>query len=85
MHGYPASSRRLHHGLYAVHLPVTDMDRAIDFAVEKLGFELGFGGRGRLSAPLLFTDGDTRWILGLFQVEQQQQPSSGTQTGTCLS
>ncbi len=59
---------RFHHGLYEVHLPVTDVDRAIDFYVEKIGFELGFGGRGGPSSLLLFTDGDTRWMLGLFQV-----------------
>jgi catechol 2,3-dioxygenase-like lactoylglutathione lyase family enzyme len=54
---YPSSSTHFHHGLYEVHLPVTDVDRAIDFYVGKLGFDLGFGGR------------DTRWMLGLFQVD----------------
>ena len=58
-----------HHGLYEVHLPVTDLDRAIDFYVEKLGFELGFGERGGPSALLLFSEGDTRWMLGLFRVD----------------
>jgi len=58
-----------HHGLYEVHLPVTDIDRAIDFYVGKLAFEPGFGGRGGSSTLLLYTDGDTRWMLGLFRVD----------------
>lgn len=60
---------RFHHGLYEVHLPVTNVDRAIGFYVEKLGFELGYGGRGGSSALLLYTDGNTRWMLGLFLVD----------------
>lgn len=28
---------RLHHGLFEVHLPVTDVDRAIDFYVDRAG------------------------------------------------
>jgi catechol 2,3-dioxygenase-like lactoylglutathione lyase family enzyme len=63
------STKHFHHGLYEVHLPVTDLDRAIDFYVEKLGFEPGFGGRHGPSTLLLFTAGDTRWMLGLFQVD----------------
>lgn len=59
----------LHHGLYEVHLPVTDLARSIDFYVEKLGFEPGVGGGGDPSALLLFSDADTRFMLGLFQVE----------------
>jgi len=64
-------NRRLyfHRGLYEVHLPVTDVDRAIDFYVEKLGFELGFGERGGSSALLVYADGETRWMLGLFRVD----------------
>ena len=69
MNGKTSPSMRSHHGLYEVHLPVTDLDRAIDFYVEKLGFELGFGERGGPSALLLFADGDARWMLGLFQVD----------------
>ena len=61
--------RRFHHGLYEVHLPVIDLDRAIDFYVGKLGFELGFGTRGGSSALLLYTDEETRWMLGLFRVD----------------
>ena len=65
----PASSSvRFHHGLYEAHLPVTDMDRAIDFYVGKLAFELGFGGKGESSTLLLYTNGETRWMLGLFRV-----------------
>ena len=62
MNGNPSASMRFHHGLYEVHLPVTDVDRAIDFYVEKLGFELGFGGKGGPSTLLRFIDGDTRWM-----------------------
>jgi lactoylglutathione lyase len=60
---------RFHHGIYEVHLPVTDLDRAIDFYVTKLGFVLGFGERGGSSALLLCTDGHVRWMLGLFRVD----------------
>ena len=66
---HPSSPMRFHHGLYEVHLPVTNVDRAIDFYVEKLGFELGYGGRSGSSALLLYTDGNTRWMLGLFLVD----------------
>lgn len=62
-------SNHFHHGLYEVHLPVKELDRSIDFYVEKLGFKLGFGNRGGTSALLLYADGDTRWMLGLFQVD----------------
>ena len=57
-----------HRGFYEVHLPVTDLDRAIDFYIEKLGFEMGFGGRHGASALLVCGAGDSRWMLGLFQV-----------------
>lgn len=60
---------RFHHGLYEVHLPVTDVDRAIDFYVEKLEFELGFGERGGASALLTYTAENIRWMLGLFRVD----------------
>ena len=60
MNGKTSRSMRSHHGLYEVHLPVTDLDRAIEFYVEKLGFELGFGERGGSSALLLFADGEMR-------------------------
>ncbi len=36
MNGKTSRSMRSHHGLYEVHLPVTDLDRAIDFYVEML-------------------------------------------------
>lgn len=58
-----------HHGLYEVHLPVTDVARSVEFYVERLGFELGFGRREGASALLLYTDDETRWMLGLFQVD----------------
>jgi hypothetical protein len=48
---------------------VTDMDRAIDFHVGKLGFELGFRERGGSSALLLYPQARTRWMLGLFRVD----------------
>ena len=37
-HDAVTASIRFHHGLYEVHLPVTDLDRAIDFYAGKLGF-----------------------------------------------
>ncbi|HEV2046559.1 MAG TPA: VOC family protein [Chthoniobacterales bacterium] len=61
--------RHFHHGLYEVHLPVTDLDRAVEFYVEKLGFEFGFGASGGSSALLLYTEERKRWMLGLFRVE----------------
>ena len=66
-----------HHGLYEVHLPVTDVGRAIDFYETKLGFELGFGERSGSSALLLYSDGDRRWMLGLFRVDKvvHRQPA----------
>jgi lactoylglutathione lyase len=48
---------------------VTDVDRAIDFYVGKLGFTLGHGARGGASALLMYTDGHARWMLGLFQAD----------------
>jgi lactoylglutathione lyase len=61
--------RHFHHGLYEVHLPVTDLDRAVEFYVDKLGFDFGFGSSGGSSALLLYTDEGTRWMLGLFRVD----------------
>jgi len=58
-----------HDGLYEVHLPVTDVERSIDFYVGKLGFKLGFGGKGDSSVLLQYTSGDSRWMLGLFKVD----------------
>lgn len=65
----PSSSSRFHHGLYESHLPVTDLARSVDFYVEKLGFEPGFGGRKGSSALLLYRERETRWMLGLFRVD----------------
>ena len=36
---------------------MTELNRAIDFYVGKLGFELGFTGRGQSSVLLMYTDG----------------------------
>ena len=63
------ADRPLHHGLYEAHLPVTDVERSLDFYVEKLGFELAFGERGDPSVLLTYRDGRTRWMLGLFRVD----------------
>jgi lactoylglutathione lyase len=59
----------LHHGLYEVHLPVIDLERAVAFYVDKLGFEFGLGVTGESSALLLYNDERTRWMLGLFRVD----------------
>jgi lactoylglutathione lyase len=61
-------ANRFHRGLYEVHLPVTDLDRAVEFYVTKLGFEFGFGRNDGSSALLLYTDAGLRWMLGLFRV-----------------
>jgi catechol 2,3-dioxygenase-like lactoylglutathione lyase family enzyme len=63
---------RFHHGLYEVHLPVSDVNRAIEFYVGKLGFELGYR-IGDANALLTYTDGQARWMLGLFKVESAPQ------------
>ena len=65
----PSSSMRFHHGLYEVHLPVTDIDRSVDFYVGKLEFEPGFGGRHGSSTLLIYNNGEARWMLGLFRVD----------------
>lgn len=59
-----------HQGLYEVHLPTTDVDRAVDFYVEKLGFEAGFWREDRSGVFLLYTGGTTRWGLGLYHVDE---------------
>lgn len=58
-----------HDGLYEVHLPVTDIDRSIDYFTEKLGFELAFGDRRDSSVLLLYDKGESCWMLGLFEVD----------------
>ena len=57
----------LHHGFYELFLPVTDMERAINFYVEKLGFQIGRQ-ESPSSALLLYNDHGTRSMLGLFRV-----------------
>jgi lactoylglutathione lyase len=47
---------------------VIDLDRAVNFYVNKLGFEFGFGNSDRSSALLLYTEAQQRWMLGLFRV-----------------
>jgi catechol 2,3-dioxygenase-like lactoylglutathione lyase family enzyme len=61
-------SDHFHHGLYEVHLPVTDLQRSVDF-YSKLGFKLGWGTAGGSSALLIYDDEGTRWMLGLFRVD----------------
>lgn len=60
---------RFHRGIYEVHLPVSDVNRAMDFYTGKLGFEPGFGERGDSSVLLLYNRNGTRWMLGLFEVD----------------
>jgi lactoylglutathione lyase len=62
-------SDHFHHGLYEVHLPVTDLQRSVDFYTSKLGFKLGWGTSEGSSALLIYDDGGTRWMLGLFRVD----------------
>jgi catechol 2,3-dioxygenase-like lactoylglutathione lyase family enzyme len=63
-----------HHGFYEVFLPVTDVDRAIGFYVDKLGFHLGRR-ESPSSALLLYDDHGTRSMLGLSQVEAIERRS----------
>jgi catechol 2,3-dioxygenase-like lactoylglutathione lyase family enzyme len=62
-------THHFHHGLYEVHLPVTDLQRSVDFYTSKLGFELGWGPPGGSSALLIYDDEGMRWMLGLYQVD----------------
>jgi len=62
-------SDHFHHGLYEVHLPVTDLQRSVDFYTSKLSFKLGWGMPGGSSALLIYDDEGTRWMLGLFRVD----------------
>ena len=58
----------LHKGLYEVHLSVRDLDCSVDFYVAKLGFEVGLRSPDGQSALLVYSDGTSRWMLGLFRV-----------------
>jgi catechol 2,3-dioxygenase-like lactoylglutathione lyase family enzyme len=60
-------SSRFHHGFYEVFLPVTDVDRAAAWYVEKLGFTLGW--RDKASALLLYDNAGVRSMLGLYHVD----------------
>lgn len=60
---------KFHHGLYEVHLPVTDAGRSTAFYVEKLAFEVGYGDPEGPSVLLLYGQESTRWMLGLFEVD----------------
>ena len=64
-----SSTDVLHRGVYEVHLPVTDVGRSIDFYVDRLGFELGFGDRGDPSVLLMHPDAVAGPMMGLFQVD----------------
>ena len=52
-----------------MHLPVTDLQRSVDFYTSKLGFQLGWSTPSGSSALLIYDDEGTRWMLGLFQVD----------------
>ncbi len=62
-----AATSPLHHGFFEVFLPVGDVDRAKAFYIDKLGFSLGHQ-ESASSALLLYTEGATRWMLGLSRV-----------------
>ena len=64
---YSSGVERFHHGFYELFLPVTDVDRAVRFYVEKLGFQEGWR-QNSSSALLLYDDHGTRSMLGLTQV-----------------
>lgn len=56
------------HGIYEVHLPVEDVERATAFYVEKLGFE-----SSRTPGFLFLTDDDRRWMLGLYEAPPRER------------
>lgn len=62
--------RKFHGGLYEVHLPVTDLQRSIDFYVSGLGLEHGFGRVSDGSVLLTYERAGLRWMLGLFEVDE---------------
>jgi lactoylglutathione lyase len=62
-------TQHFHHGLYEVHLPVTNLQRSIDFYTSKLSFELGWSTPAGSSALLIYDDEGTRWMLGLYRVD----------------
>lgn len=62
--------RTFHRGLYEAHLPVTDLEKSIQFYVERLGFEHGFGRASDGSVLLIYDRGELRWMLGLFEVDE---------------
>jgi adenylate kinase family enzyme len=78
-------------GLYEVHLSVTDLDRAVDFYVNKLGFEFGFGsGKSTLAswiagytyAPLLDLD-TVVWELGRIAVARSPEAAASALHAFC--
>ena len=48
---------------------MTDLERSIAFYVDKLGFELGIASPDGQGALLLYSEGASRWMLGLFRVD----------------
>lgn len=57
-------------GIYETHLPVSDLDRAVEFYGEQLGLELGLLQRERGAAFLFVRHGDDRSMLGLFETDE---------------
>lgn len=60
----------LHTGIYEVHLPTTDLDRAIAFYERVLGFQVGLRQADASSALLLYEHRGDRSMLGLFEVDE---------------
>jgi catechol 2,3-dioxygenase-like lactoylglutathione lyase family enzyme len=56
------------HGIYEVHLPVADVERATAFYVDRLGFE-----RAATPGFLFLTDDDRRWMLGLYEAPPRER------------
>ncbi|MGB8955688.1 MAG: VOC family protein [Tumebacillaceae bacterium] len=54
-------------GLYETHLQVTDMQRAVDFYQNKLGFELG---ANHGTASFFWLEKDKKQMLGLWQTDE---------------
>lgn len=57
-------------GIFETHLPVNDLDRAMEFYGDRLGLELGLHQPERRAAFYFMHHGEKRWMLGLFEVEE---------------
>lgn len=57
-------------GIYETHLPVSDLDRAVEFYGERLGLELGLLQEERRVAFFFVSHGGERSMLGLWETDE---------------